>query len=161
MLGRRWVWDTWGTLTGYPTSHYTIKALNRTEVYFSDLVRWLCSATLRRMQDPSFISSLPSLRCCPHPDGSRWTITTPTSHTAERRKVEVKDMPFPLRTKPRGFKYYFCLHPPGSAIFMLGCHMPGLASGILLLCERREECLSGVRSNLCLGCKHEQFLVLS
>ena len=39
MLGCRLVWDTLGTLTVYPTSHYTIKALNRTEVYFSDLVK--------------------------------------------------------------------------------------------------------------------------
>ena len=72
---------------------------------------------LRRMQNLSFVSSLPSLWCCPHPDGSRWAITIPISHAAERREVEMRICLFPLRTRPRRFTHYFCAYPLGSAVF--------------------------------------------
>lgn len=110
MLGCGLVRATWGTMPVYPSSHYTIRALNRTGAYFSELVWWPCSTTLRRMQNPSFVSSLPSLWCCLHPDGSRWAITIPISHAAERGQVEMRICLFPLRTKPRSFTL-------GSAVF--------------------------------------------
>lgn len=104
-------------MTVYPPSHYTIRALNRTGAYFSELVWWPCSTTLRRMQNLFFVSSLPSLWCCPHPDGSRWAITIPISHAAEKGEVEMRICLFPLETKPRSFTHYFCSYPLGSAVF--------------------------------------------